>query len=89
MTWAQRLNRVLKIDIETCDHCDGAVHVLASIEASAVIKKILEYIDHGFFSQGLSDAQLIVNVLLRVRPTFFVHDADREWGRSYQLPDPY
>ena len=25
MTWAQRLQRVFKIDIETCEHCGGAV----------------------------------------------------------------
>ena len=25
MTWAQRLKRVLKIEIETCEHCAGAV----------------------------------------------------------------
>ena len=25
MTWAQRLKRVFKIDIETCAHCGGAV----------------------------------------------------------------
>ena len=32
MTWAQRLKRVFKIDIETCEHCGGAVKVIASIE---------------------------------------------------------
>jgi hypothetical protein len=44
MTWAQRLKRVFKIDIEVCDHCGGAVKVLASIEDPAVIKKILEHL---------------------------------------------
>ena len=29
MTWAQRLKRVFKIDIETCEHCGGAVKVAA------------------------------------------------------------
>ena len=42
MTWAQRLKRVFKIDIETCDHCGGAVKVIASIEDPAVIKQILK-----------------------------------------------
>ena len=29
MTWAQRLKRVFKIDIEICEHCGGAVKVAA------------------------------------------------------------
>ncbi len=29
MTWAQRLKRVFKIDIETCEHCGAAVKVAA------------------------------------------------------------
>ena len=41
MTWAQRLKRVFKIEIETCAHCGGAVKVIASIEDPAVIKQIL------------------------------------------------
>ena len=45
MTWAQRLKRVFKIDIETCEHCGGAVKVIASIEDPIVIKKILEHFD--------------------------------------------
>ena len=45
MTWAQRLKRVFKIDIETCTHCGGAVKVIASIEDPAVIKKILDHLD--------------------------------------------
>ncbi|MSQ21499.1 MAG: hypothetical protein EXR39_18655 [Betaproteobacteria bacterium] len=45
MTWAQRLKRVYKIDIETCEHGGGAVKVIASIEASIVIKKILEHLE--------------------------------------------
>jgi Putative transposase len=30
MRWAQRLKRVFKIDIQTCEHCSGAVKVIAS-----------------------------------------------------------
>ena len=41
MSWAQRLRRVFKIDIETCDVCDGTVRVVASIVDTLVIKKIL------------------------------------------------
>jgi len=32
MTWAQRLNRVFGIEIETCEVCGGKVRVIASIE---------------------------------------------------------
>jgi hypothetical protein len=41
MTWAQRLKRVFRIDIETCEYCGGAVRIIASIEDPAVIEKIL------------------------------------------------
>jgi hypothetical protein len=70
MTWAQRLKRVFRIDIDksagqpictvadcreavghrdvpddTCEHCGGAVRIIASIEDPAVIEKILAYIE--------------------------------------------
>jgi len=35
MTWAQRLKRVLGIEIETCEQCGGAVKIMASIDKSA------------------------------------------------------
>ena len=44
MTWAQRLQRVFKIDILTCEPCGRAVKVIASIEDPAVIKKILDHL---------------------------------------------
>ncbi len=44
MTWAQRLKRVLNIDIETCHECGGTMKVIACIEDPAVIKKILDYL---------------------------------------------
>ena len=37
MTWAQRLKRVFKIDLLTCEHGGGAVKVIASVEDPAVI----------------------------------------------------
>ena len=37
MTWAQRLKRVFRIDIETCRECGGAVRILACIEDPVVI----------------------------------------------------
>ena len=41
MSWAQRLKRVFRIDIESCERCGGTVKILASIEDPAVIAKIL------------------------------------------------
>ncbi len=43
MTWAQRLKRVFKIEIETCSHCGGALKVIACIEDPVVINQILEH----------------------------------------------
>jgi hypothetical protein len=44
MSWAQRLKRVFAIDIETCQQCGGHLRVIASIEAPAVIERILEHL---------------------------------------------
>ena len=33
------------MDIETCDHCGGAVKVIASIEDPAVIKQFLAHLE--------------------------------------------
>ena len=46
MTWAQRLKRVFNIEIETCDKCGGDVRIIASIEDSVVIQKILAHLDN-------------------------------------------
>jgi hypothetical protein len=43
MTWAQRLKRVFKIDITTCEEFGGTVKVVASIEAPVVIKQIFAH----------------------------------------------
>ena len=45
ITWAKRLKRVFKIDIETCDKCGGDVRIIASIEDPAVIRTLLVYLD--------------------------------------------
>ena len=37
MTWAQRLKRVFKTDIETCGRCGGSVKVIACFEDQDVI----------------------------------------------------
>lgn len=44
MTWAQRLKRVFQIDIETCQHCGGAVKIIACIEDPVLIEKILTHL---------------------------------------------
>jgi len=46
MTWAQRVKRVFKIDIETCETCGGKMKLIASIEDPAVIKRILAHLDN-------------------------------------------
>ena len=46
MTRAQRLKRVFKIDIETCETCGGKMKVIASIEDPAVVKRILAHLDN-------------------------------------------
>ena len=44
MTWAQRLRRVFRLDVETCSACGGSVRVIARIEDPAVIEKILAHL---------------------------------------------
>ena len=45
LTWARRLKRVFRIDVETCDQCGGAVRIIASIEDPDVIDRILGHIE--------------------------------------------
>ena len=44
MSWAQRLKRVFRIEIERCARCGGAVRVIAAIEDPAVIERILAHV---------------------------------------------
>ena len=44
VTWAQRLKRVFRIDIETCERCGGTVKIIASIEDPAVAVRILAHL---------------------------------------------
>ena len=44
MTWAQRLKRVFRLDLETCEACGGQVRVIAGIEDPVVIGKILDHL---------------------------------------------
>ncbi len=54
MTWAQRLKRVFRIDIETCRHCGGRVKVIASIEDPGVIKQLIEHLNRRAGQQPLA-----------------------------------
>ncbi len=42
--WAQRLKRVLAIDIEKCPDCGGKLRIIACIEDPQLIVKILAYV---------------------------------------------
>jgi hypothetical protein len=44
ITWAQRLKRVFKIDVEMCRVCGGSARVIACIEDPVIIKKILVHL---------------------------------------------
>ena len=44
LTWAQRLQRVFAIDLETCRQCGGRLRVIASIEQPALIERILGHL---------------------------------------------
>ena len=43
MTWARRLKRVFRIEIEQCT-CGGQLKLIACIEQSEVIRKILDHL---------------------------------------------
>jgi hypothetical protein len=45
MTWAQRLKRVYKTDVETYRICGGSAKVIACIEDPVIIKKILTHLE--------------------------------------------
>ena len=45
MTWARRLKRVFRVDIEKCVHCGGAVKIIACIRDPGVIRRILDHLE--------------------------------------------
>ncbi len=45
MSWAQRLKRVFKLDLQSCEGCGGQVRVIACIEDPPVIGKILAHLE--------------------------------------------
>ena len=44
MSWARLLRRVFDIDLEHCPQCGGDLRIIASIEAPAVIVRILTHL---------------------------------------------
>ena len=44
MSWAQRLKRVIDIDIETCSVCGGSMKAIACIEDPLMIRKTLTHL---------------------------------------------
>ena len=47
LTWAQRLQRVFRIDIESCERCGGKVRIIASLSNPVVIGRILAHLGLG------------------------------------------
>ena len=45
MSWAQRLKRVFKLDLASCEGCGAQVRVIACIDDPAVIGKILAHVE--------------------------------------------
>ncbi|MGQ0834785.1 MAG: transposase, partial [Gammaproteobacteria bacterium] len=45
MGWMQRLKRAFRIDIQTCVRCGGRLRIIASIEAPALIRHILDHLE--------------------------------------------
>jgi hypothetical protein len=43
LSWAERLKRMFKIDIELCPRCGGKLRVIATITQPDVIQKILDH----------------------------------------------
>jgi hypothetical protein len=56
MGWAQRLKRVFGIEIQRCEHCGGAVKIIASIEDPQVIERILAHVEPERLGQRLRAA---------------------------------
>ena len=44
LSWAERLKRVFKIEIERCPKCGGKLRVIAAVTEPDVIRKILDHV---------------------------------------------
>jgi hypothetical protein len=56
MGWAQRLKRVFGIEMQRCEHCGGAVKIIASSEDPQVIERILAQVEPERMGQRLRAA---------------------------------
>jgi hypothetical protein len=56
MSWAQRLKRVFRIDIEKCARCGGKVQIIASLSDPAVIARILAHLEKAPAPAGIAPA---------------------------------
>jgi hypothetical protein len=45
MSWARRLKRVFGVEIERCARCTGSLRIIASIEESGLIARILAHLE--------------------------------------------
>jgi putative transposase len=52
MTGAQRLKRVFLIDVTVCEHCGGAVKIIACIEDKVTVRKILAHVERAASPPG-------------------------------------
>ncbi len=44
MSWARLLKRVFDVDVERCGQCSGKIRIIAAIEESAMIERILTHL---------------------------------------------
>ena len=44
LSWAERLKRVFKLDIEVCPRCGGRLRIIATITQPEVIQKLLDHL---------------------------------------------
>ena len=76
MSWAQRLKRVFRVEIESCAPCGGKLKVIASIEEPQVMAKILAHLERSALDQFQSELPLGARAL-PVQPVCF--ECER-WG---------
>ncbi len=56
MTWAQRLQRVFRLDLEHCERCGGKVKVIASLSDPAVVARNLARLEKATAPAGVAPA---------------------------------
>jgi hypothetical protein len=56
LTWAQRLKRVFRVDIERCERCGGNVRIIGGIEDPAVVARILAPLEKAPAPAGIAAA---------------------------------